>query len=219
MEDKNGDGVVVLDEFEGPALDKRLATEAQLQRQQQQSQQQPANPNANAQNQNDNQQQPPANVFKILDQNGDGVVSREEYFTVMEQNDDTAQLFAREDKNGDGQIQFAEFDGPKGQPNNGNGNSNDKAAQPAAATEETLTPEQLQQAREQRRQTIFQTLDANSDGQVTRDEFFTAVEEASADNVALWEKEDKNADGVLTLDEFDGPPMMTPQQRRMPPAS
>ena len=60
-------------------------------------------------------------VFNNLDANSDNKVTAEEFFTAIgKQDQEQEQLFQREDKNGDGIIEFEEFDGPQPPPR-GNG--------------------------------------------------------------------------------------------------
>lgn len=60
---------------------------------------------------------PQPNIFKEIDANSDGQITKEEmqaWFTNVRNAQMPAELFAQEDKNGDGVVSWDEFTGPKG---------------------------------------------------------------------------------------------------------
>ena len=160
-DDKNNDGVVSHEEFSGPK-----ARQPPPQQQQQQQQQQAAAASVN--------------VFATLDGDSDGFVTKAEFEVYVKDND---ALFAREDKDGDGQIAWAEFDGQKG----------NVPPSPAAAP-----------GGEQQIDDVFSLMDVNpADGRIEQSEFF-ALAPHSDEAIALFTSEDADSDSVVSWQEFNG---------------
>jgi Ca2+-binding EF-hand superfamily protein len=97
-DDINGDGVIEWGEFSGPKVGAESASQGER------------NDHATSRTPQEGQ----VNVFAVLDADNNGVVTRQEFFNTLEDNPDNEQLFAKEDKNSDGNIEWNEFDGPKG---------------------------------------------------------------------------------------------------------
>ena len=102
-EDKNGDGVISFQEFDGPGRGSGSSSSNENDAVQPQTQQQPAGDDAVEARR--------LEVFQTLDSNGDGSVTPSEFFSVLERNEKHEALWGREDKNGDGVITVDEFDG------------------------------------------------------------------------------------------------------------
>lgn len=112
-------------------------------------------------------------MFGLMDENGDGKISAEEHAGAHDNR------FAAMDANDDGELTFAEFSafrmgpGPK---DGGQGKMQNKMAT--------------------KKQVMFEKLDADHDGKVSKDEF-----ESHA--AAMFSKADSNGDGVVDQQEFN----------------
>lgn len=125
-------------------------------------------------------------AFKRADANGDGLLSEDEYFRILNDHgiecshDEIKEIIRLADKDNDGFISREEFLGeaPKRQP------------EPESA--------------EKRAERAFKVFDKNHDGYVTKDEMLRLCKNLSKEQVdAVFARNDVNHDGKLTRKEFE----------------
>ena len=136
--------------------------------------------------------QPPVpNDFKDIDTNKDWKISKSEarrYFENKNQNIDLDALFEAEDADDDGYVSWEEFTGPKG-----------AEGPPKKKTKKQDPFDQIA--------ALFQQMDANGDGKISKDELmsvFEAMGEEMTDE--FWAESDTNGDGFVSIQEFVGTP-------------
>mmetsp|Transcript_11553 Transcript_11553/g.16710 ORF Transcript_11553/g.16710 Transcript_11553/m.16710 type:complete len:422 (-) Transcript_11553:42-1307(-) len=124
------------------------------------------------------------NVFAALDDNRDGVITKEEFGAEWHQV--SLSVFDTEDIDGDGVISWDEFKGPKGN-----------------SLEEALLAEKEYPTPPEGATNLFAALDTDMDGRISRKEF--DVEWHQHPNSDIFETEDGDNDGFLSWAEFNGP--------------
>ena len=147
-----------------------------------------------------------------IDANKDWKISKKEakrYFEGLGQQINLNSLWSDEDKNDDGYISWEEFTGPKGSegpPKNPKPQQKKQAAK--------------QQQREQSAQaddiaTLFQNIDVDNDGKISRAELENAFKAAGQEMTEeLWEDFDPDGDGYVLFEEFVGKQAAKQQQQR-----
>ncbi|KAL7498704.1 hypothetical protein ACHAWT_008433 [Skeletonema menzelii] len=138
--------------------------------------------------------QPPVpNDFKHIDTNKDWKISRSEaksYFESKNQNIDIDALFKSEDSDGDGYVSWEEFTGPKGA----------EGPPSTQQTQQRQEPDPLEQAA-----IIFQQMDVDGDGKISKDELAAAFEALGEEMTSeFWAESDTNGDGFVSVQEFIG---------------
>ena len=126
------------------------------------------------------------NLFAAMDADRSGSISQAELEGYFIDAGQTApeDLFNKEDRDGNGEISFDEFSGPKGEDN-----ASGQPQETAQASAEGQDPTQ----------NIFFVLDVDGDWYISKQEF-----NARLDDEALWTSEDKDNDGRVSWDEFSG---------------
>jgi len=143
--------------------------------------------------------QPPVpNDFVKIDSNKDWKISKGEakrYFEGLGQAINLDSLWKEEDKDGDGYIQWEEFSGPKG-----NEEPPKKQTQ-----QQQQQPQQTESERINDIATIFQNIDIDKDGKISRAELtdaFKALGQEMTDG--FWKESDPDGDGYVLFEEFIG---------------
>jgi len=119
-------------------------------------------------------------AFKKADKNGDGLLTADEYYTVLKEHgvectyDEVMNIMAMADKNHDGKISKEEFLGQQD-------------TKPAGSKAEAA----------------FKAFDKNHDGYVTKSEMRKVSKTMTKEQVdAVFQRNDSDNDGKLTLEDF-----------------